>query len=102
MTLGKQNMLRRNSPVIVVIIVMGILLLTLATDSFKAFTAEQARRVTIVKQTPQLPDFTFEDSNSEVFQLSDLRGKYILATYFYTRCGDVLSSCRKELRRNFH
>ena len=69
--------------------ILGIVCLFMATDHFQAFTAEQARRVDVLKNNPAVPNITFEDSSGKTFTISDYHGKYVLATFIYATCGDV-------------
>lgn len=69
--------------------VFGIMLLFFSTDHFQALTAEQARRINVLQNSPEVPDVLLEDSKGEKFTFSDYRGQYILVTYIYATCGDV-------------
>jgi len=44
------------------------------------------------------PDFALIDENGQPFQLSDLRGKWILLAYGYTHCPDVCPLTLSHLR----
>jgi protein SCO1/2 len=44
------------------------------------------------------PDFALTDENGQPFQLSDLRGKWILLAYGYTHCPDVCPLTLSHLR----
>ncbi len=44
------------------------------------------------------PDFTLTDENGQPFQLSTLRGKWILLAYGYTHCPDVCPLTLSHLR----
>jgi protein SCO1 len=44
------------------------------------------------------PDFTLTDENGRPFNLSDLRGKWILLAYGYTHCPDVCPLTLSHLR----
>ncbi|MEX1029490.1 MAG: SCO family protein [Paenibacillaceae bacterium] len=68
---------------------VGSLVLWAGTDGFQAYTTEGARRYAIEKQPRELPEVTFQDQAGNSFLLSSLKEKYILFTFFYTRCGDV-------------
>lgn len=80
---------RKSIYMMIGIVILGTGLIFFSTDHFQAFTGEQARRIDVLKKTPSVPNVTFEDSNSQTFTFSDLHGKFILATYIYTSCGDV-------------
>ena len=44
------------------------------------------------------PDFALTDENGQPFNLSDLRGKWILLAYGYTHCPDVCPLTLSHLR----
>ncbi|WP_138416231.1 SCO family protein [Aquibacillus sediminis] len=90
-------MVKQNVLLIIVIAITGSMILFISTDQFQAFTAEQARRASITNNTPLLTDVTFQDSEGDRIKLSDYQGKYVLATYMYTACGDVCPA----IERNF-
>lgn len=57
------------------------------TDGFQAFTSETARRVK-VRAAPQLmPAVALETHSGKRINLADLRGKWLIVDFFYTRCG---------------
>lgn len=78
-----------NTLTALLILLGGIGLLWFGTDGFQAFTSERARAIEISEQKPTLPNVNLEDSDGNGFQLYDLKGKLILATFIYTSCGDV-------------
>ena len=65
------------------ITILGISFLFYTTDHFQAFTAEQARRIDVLNNRPQIPNVTLEDSTGKTFTFSALKGKYVLATFIY-------------------
>ncbi|HEX5339405.1 MAG TPA: SCO family protein [Gammaproteobacteria bacterium] len=69
-----------------VLIVVGGVLLAAATDRFHAFTSETARRVRIRQQHPRVPDVLLETQSGARIKLGDLRGKWLLVDFIYTRC----------------
>jgi len=91
-------MAKRSYLMITIVIITGIAVLFYSTDQFQAFTAEQARRVKIVKKAPKLLDVAIQDSNAEFSSLSDYKGKYMIATFVYTSCGDVCPVVEMNLK----
>ncbi|WP_423802197.1 SCO family protein [Neobacillus sp. SAB-20_R2A] len=82
--MGKKSIL-----MLVGITILGISFLFYTTDHFQAFTAEQARRIDVLNNRPQIPNVTLEDSTGKTFTFSALKGKYVLATFIYASCGEV-------------
>lgn len=60
--------------------------LTVATDHLQAFTSETARLVEIHEHPRPLPAVTLETQNGAHVTLADLRGKWVLVDFIYTRC----------------
>jgi protein SCO1 len=67
----------------------GLMVLWSGTDGFHAFTTEGARRYAIEQSPRSLPDVQLMDQDGRTFKLSDMKGKHVLMTFMYTRCGDV-------------
>jgi protein SCO1/2 len=74
---------------IIIITMIGSLALWVGTDGFQAYTTEGARRYAIEERPRELPDVMLQDQSGSSFLLSSLKEKYVLFTFFYTRCGDV-------------
>jgi protein SCO1/2 len=68
------------------LLVAGGVALTAATDRFQAFTTETARRVAVRRQPADLPAVTLETQSGARLTLADLRGKWLLVDFIYTRC----------------
>jgi len=79
----------RNMILTVIVMVLGMLALWEGTDGFHAFTSEGARRYAVENHSPQLPNITLRDQYDQTFSLSSMQGKYVLFTFFYTRCEDL-------------
>lgn len=92
-------MYKKSITMMIGIIILGTGGLFYSTDHFQAFTAEQARRIDVLTHTPTVPNVTLEDSKSQTFTFADFRGKYILATYIYTSCGDVCPVVEMNFQR---
>jgi len=68
------------------IVAAGGAALWVATDGLRVFTTETARRVSI-RATPRLlPDVALQDDAGARFALADLRGRWLLVDFIYTRC----------------
>jgi protein SCO1/2 len=68
------------------LLLAGGVALAAATDRFQAFTTETARRVAVRRQPADLPAVTLENQSGARFTLADLRGKWLLVDFIYTRC----------------
>jgi protein SCO1/2 len=68
------------------LLVAGGVALAAATDRFQAFTTETARRVAVRRQPADLPAVTLETQSGARLTLADLRGKWLLVDFIYTRC----------------
>ena len=66
--------------------------LAAATDGFAAFTTETARRVAVRRHPVELPAVTLESDAGTRFTLGDLRGRWLLVDFIYTRCPTVCSA----------
>jgi protein SCO1/2 len=64
----------------------GGIALAAATDGFQAFTTEAARRVAVQRHPDFIPDAVLETNTGARVALSDLRGKWLLVDFIYTRC----------------
>jgi protein SCO1/2 len=65
--------------------------LALATDGFQAFTTETARRIAVRRHPVVLPIVPLEDQSGAQFTLADLRGRWLLVDFIYTRCQTLCS-----------
>ena len=68
------------------LLLAGGVALAAATDGFQAFTTETARRVAVRRQPADLPAVALENQSGARFTLADLRGKWLLVDFVYTRC----------------
>jgi len=60
--------------------------LALATDGFRAFTTETARRIDVREHPRAVPDVALETSDGRHVDLAALRGRWLLIDFIYTRC----------------
>ncbi len=74
------------------LLLAGGVALAAATDGFQAFTTETARRVAVRRQPADLPAVALENQSGARFTLADLRGKWLLVDFIYTRCPTFCTS----------
>lgn len=68
------------------ILAAGAAALASATDGFRAFTTETARRIEVRAQPRTLPDVPLQGADGRTISLHDLRGRWLLVDFIYTRC----------------
>ncbi|CAM5540799.1 SCO family protein [Rhodanobacter lindaniclasticus] len=68
------------------LLVLGGTVLTAATDGFQAFTSEAARRIAVQRDPPPVPAVPLETQSGAQLNLTDLRGRWVLVDFIYTRC----------------
>jgi len=76
--------------------------LAAATDGFRAFTTESARRLAVVRAPRPLPDVLLEDQRGLPFRLEGLEGQPLLVEFVYTRCTSycvALGTAFQRMRR---
>lgn len=81
----------------IVVILFGLVLFYVATDGFKAFTAETARLNELKEEKPLFPQVTLEDSKGRTYSLFEFENKYVLITFLYTSCGTVCPQLEKNM-----
>lgn len=74
---------------ILVVLIFGVLLFSIGTDGFRAFTAETARTKQLIEEQPSLPLVTLEDSLEKTYSFDEFQDKYLLMTFIYTACSTV-------------
>lgn len=80
---------RQNKIAIIVVLLFGGILFYVGTDGFQAFTAETARVQQLMKDRPQFPNVTLEDSNGQIYSFSEFENKNVFITFMYTNCTTV-------------
>lgn len=80
----------------------GIGGLAVATDGFRAFTSETARRIDVREHPRTLPPAQLETASGTIVDLSDLRGHWLLVDFIYTRCTTYCSVQGAEFARLQH
>ncbi len=73
------------------ILAAGITTLTAATDGFKAFTTATAFRVGVRENPRPVPDVKLQTADGRVIGFTDLRGRWLLVDFIYTRCTTTCS-----------
>ena len=76
----------RTSLVIIAVLLAGGVALAAATDGFRAFTTETARRVSVRRHPIAIPAIALENQSGARFMFTDLRGKWLLVDFIYTQC----------------
>jgi protein SCO1/2 len=74
------------------ILAVGTALLAAATDGFRAFTSEAARRLAVAEQPRPVPAVVLQTSRGEALPLDALRGRWLLVDFVYTRCRTYCSA----------
>ncbi|MGH8798053.1 MAG: SCO family protein [Caldimonas sp.] len=69
-----------------VLLLAGGAVLSAATDRFQAFTTEAARRVEVRRQPIDIPPVALQLQSGARIDFADLRGKWLLVEFIYTRC----------------
>lgn len=69
-----------------VLLVAGIGVLTAATNGFRAYTTETARRINVREHPLAIPPLTLQTASGEYINLEELRGRWLLVDFIYTRC----------------
>lgn len=64
----------------------GVATLAGATDGFRAFTSEAARRIEVREHPRTLPPASLETALGSVIDLDSLRGQWLLVDFIFTRC----------------
>jgi protein SCO1/2 len=75
-----------------VAIALGLAALAGATDGFRAFTSESARRLAVARSPVAMPDAVLESERGVRLASSDLRGQWLAVDFIYTRCATYCSA----------
>ncbi len=60
--------------------------LATATDGFRAFTSEAARRIEVRERPRAVPDLPLQTADGRIVRLGGMRGRWLLVDFIYTRC----------------
>ncbi len=77
----------------------GIGVLAVATDGFRAYTSETARRIDVREHPRTVPPFALETASGEHTSFGALRGRWLLVEFIYTRCPTYCSVQGGEFAR---
>jgi protein SCO1 len=81
------------------LLLAGGVALAAATDGFQAFTTETARRVAVRSRPVELPAVALESQSGARFALADLRGRWLLVDFIYTRCPTLCTALGADFAR---
>jgi protein SCO1 len=70
----------------IALILVGGGVLYAATDHLQAFTSEAARRIAVRQHPIAVPSVAFETQSGARSDFANLRGKWLLVDFIYTRC----------------
>lgn len=81
------------------VLAAGVGMLAVATDGFRAFTTETARRIDVREHPRALPQVPLQTAHGEVIDFATLRGRWLLVNFIYTRCVTYCSVQGSEFAR---
>ncbi len=83
----------------IALIAAGIALFSATTDGLRAFTSEAARRVAVHERPVMIPAVALETHTGERINLADLRGRWLLVDFIYTRCNTLCLTLGSDFAR---
>lgn len=75
-----------------VVLAAGGAVLAGATDGFRAFTAETARRIAVREQPRAVPPVALQTADGKRVDFAALRGRWLIVDFIYTNCATVCSA----------
>ncbi|MGH8462240.1 MAG: SCO family protein [Stenotrophobium sp.] len=78
------------------LIIIGGYTLSAATDGFRAFTTETARRVGVREHPVEIPQVELETASGSRMNFADFHGKWLVVDFIYTRCPTYCSALGGE------
>lgn len=69
-----------------ILLVAGIGVLVAATNGFRAYTTETARRINVREHPSVIPPLLLQNASGEHISFDELRGRWLLIDFIYTRC----------------
>lgn len=79
-----------------VLVLSGGVALSTATDHFRAFTTEAARRIAVLEHPVDVPAVSLETETGARLDLAAFRGKWLLVDFIYTRCPTYCTTLGRE------
>jgi protein SCO1/2 len=79
-----------------VLMLSGGVALSAATDHFRAFTTEAARRLAVREHPVDIPAVTLETETGARLDLAAFRGRWLLVDFVYTRCPTYCTTLGSE------
>lgn len=70
----------------IVLLAAGIGVLAGATDGFRAYTTETARRIGVREHPAMVPPLPLQTADGGRTSFGELRGRWLLVDFIYTRC----------------
>ena len=92
----------RTSVASVALALAGAALLAVATDGYRAFTTEAARRIAVRERPVMVPPVALETQSGERLNLAELRGKWLLVDFIYTGCQTLCLALGSDFARLEH
>ncbi len=89
----------RTSIASVALVLAGAALLADATDGFRAFTSEVARRVAAHDRPETAPPVALQTQAGDRINLAELRGRWLLVDFIYTGCRTLCLSLGSDFAR---
>lgn len=81
------------------VLAAGLAVLAFATEGFRAFTSETARRVEVSENPRAIPPAAVQTAAGERTSFADLEGRWLLVDFIYTRCPSFCSIQGGEFAR---
>lgn len=89
----------RTSIASVALVLAGAALLAGATDGFRAFTSEAARRVAVHERPVMVPPVALETEAGDRINFVELRGSWLLVDFIYTGCQTLCLALGSDFAR---
>ena len=79
----------------------GGVLFSSGTDGFRAFTSEQARRLSVEESPRDVPPVVLRDQDGIPFVLGDYDGQRVAVNFIYTQCASTCALLSAGFQRMF-